>query len=199
MSNGDGQRDQFTIRGLSAIGDIFSDGMRDDALYFRDLSNIERVEVIKGPAAVLYGRGSSGGLINNVSKRATFNPEQEVGVSFDSEGRRRSQFDAGCADRQQQDKALRITGAVEESNTLRDGGYTDRKALAHSAYLRLSDALELNLGATYLYEKRLIDFGIPTLGNGPVDVDRDKRFGSGDPDQDYSRSEVFAFTSGLDY
>lgn len=199
MSNGDGQRDQFTIRGFSAIGDIFIDGMRDDALYFRDLSNIERVEVIKGPAAVLYGRGSSGGLINNVSKRPTLNPEQEVGVSFDSEGQRRTQFDAGWADQQQQDKAFRITGAVEDSDTFRDDGYTDRKALAPSAYLRLSDALELNIGATYLYDKRLIDFGIPTLGNRPVNVDRDKRFGSGDPDQDYSRSEVFTLTSGLDY
>ena len=57
----------------------------------------------------------------------------------------------------------------------------------------------LNLGATYLYDKRLIDFGIPALGNRPVDVDRDKRFGSGDADQDYARSEVFSLTASLDY
>ena len=69
LSSGDGQRDQVSIRGFSAIGDQFIDGLRDDALYFRDLSNIERVEVIKGPAAVLYGRGSSGGLINRVTKK----------------------------------------------------------------------------------------------------------------------------------
>lgn len=79
LSNGDGQRDQVTIRGFSAIGDMYVDGMRDDALYYRDLSNVERVEVVKGPAAVLYGRGSSGGLINSVSKKPTFNPVQEVG------------------------------------------------------------------------------------------------------------------------
>lgn len=59
MSHGDGQRDQVTIRGFSAISDQFVDGFRDDALYFRDLSNVARIEVIKGPAAVLYGRGSS--------------------------------------------------------------------------------------------------------------------------------------------
>lgn len=50
-----------------------------------------------------------------------------------------------------------------------------------------------------MYDKRLIDFGIPALGNRPVDVDRDKRFGSGDADQDYARSEVFSFTASLDY
>ncbi len=199
QSNGDGQRDQVTIRGFSAIGDMFVDGFRDDALYFRDLSNIERVEVIKGPAAVLYGRGSSGGLINSVSKKPNFSPQQEVGVSFDSEGQRRTQFDAGWADQEQGDKAFRITGALEDSDTFRDDGYTDRKAIAPSAYFRLSDDLELNLGATYLYDKRLIDFGIPARNGRPVDVDRDKRFGSGDPDQDYARSEVFTLTAGVDY
>ncbi|MCE5981719.1 TonB-dependent receptor [Pseudomonas sp. LF19] len=199
LSNGDGQRDQVTIRGFSAIGDMYVDGMRDDALYYRDLSNVERVEVVKGPAAVLYGRGSSGGLINSVSKKPTFNPVQEVGVSFDSEGKRRTQFDTGWADQQQGDKAFRLTGALEDSDTFRDDGYIDRKALAPSAYFKLSDDLELNLGATYLYDKRLIDFGIPALGKRPVDVDRDKRFGAADPDDDYARSEVFSFSAGVDY
>lgn len=199
LSNGDGQRDQVTIRGFSAIGDMYVDGMRDDALYYRDLSNVERVEVVKGPAAVLYGRGSSGGLINSVSKKPTFNPVQEVGVSFDSEGKRRTQFDTGWADQQQGDKAFRLTGALEDSDTFRDDGYIDRKALAPSAYFKLSDDLELNLSATYLYDKRLIDFGIPALGKRPVDVDRDKRFGAADPDDDYARSEVFSFSAGVDY
>ncbi|CAG8872272.1 TonB-dependent receptor [Pseudomonas fluorescens] len=199
LSNGDGQRDQVTIRGFSAIGDMYIDGIRDDALYFRDLSNVERVEVIKGPAAVLYGRGSSGGLINSISKTPNFAPKQEVGVSVGSEGEKRTQFDAGWADQQQGDKAFRVTGALENSDTFRDDGYIDRKAIAPSAYFKLSDDLELNLGASYLYDKRLIDFGIPARGDRPVDVDRDKRFGAADPDDDYTRSEVFSFTAGVDY
>ncbi|PAU63818.1 TonB-dependent receptor [Pseudomonas indica] len=199
LSNGDGQRDQVTIRGFSAIGDMYIDGVRDDALYYRDLSNIERVEVIKGPAGVLYGRGSSGGLINSVSKKPNFAPMQEVGVTFDSEGKKRTQFDAGWADTQHGDKAFRVTGALEDSDGFRDDAFLERKAIAPSAYFKLSDDLELNLGATYLYDKRLIDFGIPALNGRPVNVDRDKRFGSADADQDYTRSEVFSFTAGVDY
>ena len=199
LSNGDGQRDQVTIRGFSAIGDQYIDGVRDDALYFRDMSNIERVEVIKGPAAVLYGRGSSGGLINSVTKKPTFAPVQEMGVSFDSEGKRRTQFDAGWADQEQKNKAFRVTGALEDSDTFREDGFLERKALAPSAYFQLSDDLEINLGASYLYDKRLIDFGIPSLNGRPVDVGRDKRFGSADADQDYTRSEIFSLTAGIDY
>ncbi len=199
LSNGDGQRDQVTIRGFSAIGDMYVDGVRDDALYFRDLSNVERVEVVKGPAAVLYGRGSSGGLINSISKKPNFTPKQEVGVNVDSEGKKRTQFDAGWADQQHGDKAFRVTGALENSDTFRDDGYIDRKAIAPSAWFKLSDDLELNLGAAYLYDKRLIDFGIPARDGRPVDVDRDKRFGAADPDDDYTRSEVFSFTAGVDY
>ncbi len=199
LSNGDGQRDQVTIRGFNAIGDQYIDGIRDDALYYRDMSNIERVEVIKGPAAVLYGRGSSGGLINSVTKKPTFVPEQEVGVSFDSEGKRRTQFDAGWADQEHKDKAFRVTGALEDSETFREDGFLERKAIAPSAYFRLSDDLEINLGASYLYDERLIDFGIPSINGRPVDVGRDKRFGSADADQDYTRSEVFSLTAGIDY
>ncbi len=199
LSNGDGQRDQVTIRGFSAIGDQYIDGIRDDALYYRDMSNIERVEVLKGPAAVLYGRGSSGGLINSVTKKPSFAPEQEVGVSFDSEGKRRTEFDAGWADLEQQDKAFRVTGAFEDSETYRDGGFLERKAIAPSAYFRLSDDLDVNLSASYLYDERLIDFGIPALNGRPVKVDPDKRFGSADADQDYTRSEVFSLTAGVDY
>ena len=74
LSHGDGQRDQVTIRGFTAIADQFVDGLRDDALYFRDLANIEQVEVIKGPASVLYGRGSSGGLINPTERFENVEP-----------------------------------------------------------------------------------------------------------------------------
>jgi len=93
FSVGDGQRDQVTIRGFNNITDQYVDGIRDDSLYYRDLSNVERVDVLKGPAAVLYGRGSAGGLINRVLKKPQATPTQEVGVTLGTEGERRGEFD----------------------------------------------------------------------------------------------------------
>ncbi|MGA2693933.1 MAG: TonB-dependent receptor plug domain-containing protein, partial [Opitutaceae bacterium] len=70
-SVGDGQRDQVYIRGFAATNDEYIDGVRDSETYFRDLSNIDQVEVIKGPAAALYGHGSAGGIINRVTRQPT--------------------------------------------------------------------------------------------------------------------------------
>ncbi|MFX6226240.1 TonB-dependent receptor plug domain-containing protein, partial [Acinetobacter baumannii] len=61
--------DAFRLRGFSNAGDTLLDGMRDDAQYVRSLGNIDRIEILKGPAAVLYGRGSGGGVINRISKQ----------------------------------------------------------------------------------------------------------------------------------
>ncbi len=67
-SVGDGQRDQVYIRGFSAQYDQYLDGVRDEAMYYRDLSNIESIEVLEGPSAVLYGHGSAGGLVDRISR-----------------------------------------------------------------------------------------------------------------------------------
>jgi len=199
LSNGDGQRDQVTLRGFSAIGDQFLDGIRDDALYFRDLSNIERIEVLKGPASVLYGRGSSGGLINSVSKKPGLQPQQSLSLSAGSWNQRRAELDLGYADGEQRSSAYRLTGAVEDSGGYRDDAFLERRAVAPSAWFRLAPQLQLNLGATYLHDKRLIDFGDPALNGRRVDVRPEKRFGSADADQDYTRSEVSTLGGSLEY
>ncbi|HEX4935242.1 MAG TPA: TonB-dependent receptor plug domain-containing protein, partial [Gemmatimonadaceae bacterium] len=66
MGQGEGHRDAPTIRGIGSTADFFADGVRDDAQYFRDLYNVERVEVLKGPNAMVFGRGGGGGVINRV-------------------------------------------------------------------------------------------------------------------------------------
>ena len=74
-ASGDTRFDGLNIRGFKASNDFYLDGFRDDMQYTRDLGNIETVEILKGPAAVLYGRGSSGGIINRVTKK----PEAGLG------------------------------------------------------------------------------------------------------------------------
>src|ERR687889_580002 len=83
---GENNRDQLVIRGNSSSADFFLDGVRDDVQYYRDLYNLTRVEALKGPNAMIFGRGGGGGVINRVTKEATFAPVREfslLGGSFD--------------------------------------------------------------------------------------------------------------------
>src|SRR3954465_5025685 len=74
MHQGEGNRDQIVIRGTSTTADFYVDGVRDDAQVFRDLYNLERVEVLKGPGGMAFGRGGAGGVVNRVTKKPAFEP-----------------------------------------------------------------------------------------------------------------------------
>ena len=69
VAQGEGNRDQVVLRGISSASDFFVNGIRDDQERFRDLYNVERIEVVQGPAAVLFGRGGGGGIVNLVTRR----------------------------------------------------------------------------------------------------------------------------------
>jgi catecholate siderophore receptor len=84
---GEGHRDQITLRGNNTTADFFVDGLRDDVQYFRSFYNVERVEVHKGPNAMVFGRGGGGGLINRVTKGALVDKSLTAGsISVDSLG-----------------------------------------------------------------------------------------------------------------
>jgi catecholate siderophore receptor len=194
MSTGDGQRDQVFIRGFTAIGDQFVDGFRDDALYFRDLSNVETLEVIKGPAAVLYGRGSSGGLINRVTKKPGVDIN-DVSFTANSTAGRRAEIDVG---RGAGDGVVswRLTGAMERGDSYRAQQGIDRTAIAPSIELRFSSDTKLLLQADYLEDRRLTDFGIPSYKGRPVNVDPGTYYGASNArDADFSQSRVASTTA----
>ena len=80
--SGEGNRDQIVLRGNSSTADFFVDGVRDDVQYFRDFYNVDRVEVLKGPNAMIFGRGGGGGIVNRVLKRpslSAYSPADRVG------------------------------------------------------------------------------------------------------------------------
>jgi catecholate siderophore receptor len=196
FSSGDGQRDQVSIRGFTAIADQFVDGIRDDALYFRDLSNVDRVEVIKGPASVLYGRGSSGGLINRVTKKPGVDVT-DLSQSYGSWANRRTEADVGrvFADG---DASFRVTGAVEQGNSYRSQQFIDRKAIAPSLGLRLSPKTTVLLQADYLEDRRVTDFGIPSYHGRPVNVPASTYYGAANArDVDYTQSRVYSSTATI--
>ncbi len=196
LSHGDGQRDQVTLRGFSAIADQFVDGLRDDALYFRDLSNIERIEVLKGPAAVLYGRGSSGGLINRITKKPGAN-RRELAVRVGSDNGRRGELDLAATDGAM---AFRVTGAVERADSYRDQQFLERDAIAPSLQFQLGQATTLLLQAEHLSDRRVTDFGIPSYRGRPVDVPAGAYYGAANArDVDYSHAEVTALGFTLEH
>ena len=198
MATGDGQRDQFVIRGNIAYGDLFIDGVRDDALYFRDLSNIERIEILKGPASVLYGRGSSGGLINRVSKKPG-TEGGEIVVSYGSWEDKRSEIDLGHVFTGN-DVAVRLTGAIERSDSYRDQGFLRREAIAPSVLFAPSDRTQILLQADYLRDRRVTDNGIPAFQGRPVDVRASTYYGAANARAvDFSQSEVWSTTATLDH
>jgi catecholate siderophore receptor len=191
LASGDGQRDEFRIRGFTAIADQFVDGFRDDALYYRDLSNVDRVEVIKGPAAVLYGRGSSGGLVNRVTKK----PDGDITAfvlsagSFDSY---RGELDIGRLD-QRSHVGFRLTGAIEDNGSFREQQFLKRFALAPSLLIGSEQDTTILLQADYINDRRLMDLGIPALNGRPVDVPRSTYYGAANArDADLAHSEVLS-------
>ena len=80
VHQGENNRDQIIIRGNSSSADFFVNGVRDDVQYYRDLYNLSRVEVLKGPNALIFGRGGAGGVVNRVGKEAGFEPLYEMSL-----------------------------------------------------------------------------------------------------------------------
>jgi len=186
---GDGQRDQVYIRGFDAIGDQYVDGLRDDGLYYRDLSNVERIEVVKGPAAVLYGRGSSGGIVNRITKKPRPDAVRDVELVAGSWDQKRGAFDLGGALNDAVD--FRVAGAVERADSFRDEGFLERENVAPSLALRLASDTRLLVQAEHLRDRRITDMGIPAFRGRPADVSRDTYYGTADAKHDdYSESRV---------
>ena len=198
FSSGDGQRDQVSIRGFSAIADQFVDGIRDDALYFRDLSNVDRIEVIKGPAAVLYGRGSSGGLINRVTKKPGIDVT-DLALSYGMWADRRVEGDVGRTFGDGA-AAFRITAAHEEANSYRSQQFLNRTAVAPSLELRLAPQTTVLLQADWLEDRRVTDFGIPAYRGRPVAVDPSTYYGAANArDADYTQTRVYSGTATVNH
>lgn len=189
---GEGRRDQFLIRGFSAQSDTLVDGVRDDALYYRDLSTVERVEVLKGPASALFGRGSSGGVINRVSKRPRFDrPIADIAFMAGGFGTKRVSFDAGRPAATGR-AAFRLAGAWEHSGSFRDFGSLSRVSAAPSMTGFFSPATSVTAQLEFLHDRRMPDRGIPSVNGHPAAVRVSQYYGS--PQDDFIRTDVLGAT-----
>lgn len=172
---GEGRRDQFIIRGFSAQNDTLLDGTRDDAPYYRDVATIERVEVLKGPAAALFGRGSSGGVVNRILKTPRFDaPIADASFSIGSLGARRVTGDVGRS--LTQSVSARAAMAAEDSTSFRDHAFVTRLTVAPSLLWTGASTSAL-LQMELLDDARLPDRGIPSVNGRPASVDAGTYYG----------------------
>ena len=176
MGQGEGNRDQITIRGNNTTADFFVDGVRDDVQYFRDLYNLERVEALKGSNAMVFGRGGGGGVLNRVTKEAGWVTHREISAEAGSFGGRRISTDL------QQNVspwvAVRLNSVYEDSDLYRDGAILERTGINPTMSISTPSRRTLfSIGYEHFKDRRTADRGIPSYQGKPVDTDPSTFFG----------------------
>jgi len=151
----------FYLRGFPAGGDLFIDGIRDIGEYNRDLFNIESVEVLKGPSALMFGRGSTGGVINQTSKTPGLNSLKEVGVSLGTNGEKRLTGDLNL--QMGEHSAFRLNVLGEDSETYRDTVDNKQVGVAPSLKFGIGTPTEVTVSYMYLNTDGQTDYGQPAL------------------------------------
>ncbi len=169
VGQGEGNRDQITLRGQNTTADFFLDGVRDDVQYYRSLYNIERVEILKGPFALIFGRGGSGGIINRVQKTPSAEALRgSVTASAGTLGAWDLAADVNLplGGLGGGDAAFRLNAAYESLDNHRDFFGGERYAI--NPYLA-ADLGGWKLGLSYEYVKddRVTDRGVPSVATAP--------------------------------
>ncbi len=178
MAQGEGNRDQLTIRGQNTTADFFVDGVRDDVQYFRDFYNIERVEGLKGPNAMIFGRGGGGGVINRVEKTAGWTPVREASLTLGSFETRRVAVDVGQG--VNDTAAIRLNAMYEDSGSFRDHVEVERYGINPTITLALGPQTTLKVSYEYFHDERTADRGIPSFQGRPFETDPGTFFGNPD-------------------
>lgn len=172
---GEGRRDEFYIRGFYSPRETLLDGMRDDSLYFRDLATTDKLEVIKGATAALYGRGAAGGLINRITKKPQAKQENEISLALGSNSQRRLSVDAGGA--LSNELNARLIAAYDAGDSYRNIVDHKRTLLAPSLSWNISPQTSLLLQTEIQREDHTPDRGIPSVNGRAVAVDASTFYG----------------------
>ena len=197
-SQGEGHRDAIVFRGVRSTADFFQDGVRDDVQYYRSLYNVEQVEILRGPNALLFGRGGTGGILNRVTKKA------EIGEQFGS-------FDIGVDDFGAFDFAADYNTTTGDNTALRFNLHSDtlenhrdmydgdRTGFNPALKIQLSDRTTLDLSYEYADHERFIDRGIPTANGKPVTALKNVVFGTADINVTTLEADIFRGTVTTDF
>ncbi len=176
---GGAQGDNLTVRGFTARNDLFIDGMRDFGSYYRDPFNTEEVEILQGPSSVTFGRGSTGGVVNQATKTPGLTQIISADLQFGTDATRRAAMDIDIP------VPKLGPGAAFRLNAMGDIGGVAGRDVAENRRLGFAPSLALGLGTptrlTFSYfhqnEDDIPDYGLPWLFNGPAPVNRANYYG----------------------
>ena len=166
IHQGEGNRDELVIRGVDSSANFFVNGFRDDVQYFRDLYNAQSVEVLKGPSAMIFGRGAGGGLVNRTLKEADGTRVYEATAQVGSWNDKRVTLDAGQA--VNENVAVRLNMMYENSDTFRQYGHLERYGINPTVTLKPSDDTKIKLSYEFYHDFRVADRGNPSQGIAPL-------------------------------
>lgn len=191
---GENNRDQLIIRGQNTSADFFLNGVRDDVQYFRDFYNLERLETLKGPNAMIFGRGGGGGVVNRVTKEAGFTPLREVTVQGGSFYDRRIAADFG---QPLNDKfAFRANGFYEKSDSFRKFVGLERYGFNPTFTFTPDKQTKITFGYEFFRDLRIADRGITSFQGRPADVPISTFYGN--PDDSRVRANVNILSGAIE-
>ncbi len=164
MGTTGGTQEEIASRGFAyTSANTFKNGVRFNNGIMPEVSSLERLEVLKGSAAILYGNVAAGGVLNLVTKKPQFERGGSVGLRVGSYGFVKPQFDVYGAVGGSDKVAFRLNGTYERADSYRDGVKAHRVYVNPSLLFRLSPKTELLLESDYLRDQRTPDFGIGTI------------------------------------
>jgi catecholate siderophore receptor len=176
VAQGEGHRDQVVLRGTNSTADFFVDGLRDDAQYYRPLYNVDRIEVLRGPNAMTFGRGGGGGVVNRVIKRPGGDTFAQATGSVDTFGAWAVDADVNLP--VAKGVAARLNATREEFANHRQVFEGQLTAVNPTLRFDLGSAAALTLSYEHVEDDRVVDRGVPSLGGRPLAGFRDTFFGN---------------------
>jgi catecholate siderophore receptor len=187
---GEGGRigDNITLRGFSVVGDLYLDGVRDVAQYNRDTFNNEQIEVLRGSSSMLYGRGSTGGIINQVSKAPSVVDKTSLGLTLGD-----YQYARAVVDTNQvigENMAIRVNAMKTKSDSFRDNVKTDRTGVAPSIRFGIGTANDVTISHYHLQYDDIPDYGVPYANGKPLDVPLNRFYGMANVDYQRDKADI---------
>ncbi|MFZ6646503.1 TonB-dependent receptor [Undibacterium sp. TJN25] len=183
------------LNGFSARTDIYLDGFRDRGQYFRDTFALDSIEVLMGPSSMLFGRGSTGGVINQVTKKPTLKQFTEVGGSVTTNGLVRATADYNTPISDTAAVRVEVMGQSGDATT-RDQTRLQDFGIAPSVKFGIGTPTEITLSALLQHNHDMPDYGVGPLNGHPVTVDRNTAYGY---NSDHTDSDIAAFNASFQH